>query len=238
MPGIRLYMNQFTTVLWDVDDTLLDFSYSERYAVTKCFRSIGREITEEQIQRYSRINDNYWKRLELGEVTQEQLFTGRFVALFNEYGIKNIDVEAFAKEYQEALGSVFSYLDDSLDVCRALQGRVRQYAVTNGDTAMQRNKLEISGLAGCMDDMFISEHIGAPKPYKEFFDYVLAHIEEKDKARILIVGDSVSSDIKGGIQAGIATCWYRPEGAVNQTVYRPDYEISDLHALFDILGVF
>ena len=77
-------MNQFTTILWDVDDTLLDFSYSERYAVTKCFRSIGREITEEQIQRYSRINDNYWKRLELGEVTKEQLFTGRFAALFDE----------------------------------------------------------------------------------------------------------------------------------------------------------
>lgn len=233
-----MHMDQYTTILWDVDGTLLDFLYSQRYAVRKCFRSMGREITEEQIQRYSQINDDYWKRLELGEVTKEQLLTGRFVALFHEYGIENIDVEAFAKEYQEALGSVFSYLDDSLAICQALRGRVRQYVVTNGVIATQRNKLELSGLAAVMDDLFISEQVGAPKPSRAFFDYVLAHIEEKDKAKILIVGDSVSSDIKGGVQAGIATCWYRPEGEVNQSVYRPDYEISNLHALFDILGVF
>lgn len=231
-------MNQFTTILWDVDGTLLDFLYSERYAITKCFRTIGMEITEEQIQRYSRINDDYWKRLELGEVTKEQLFTGRFAALFDEYGIKNVDVEAFAKEYKEALGSVFSYLDDSLAVCRALRGKVRQYVITNGDTDTQRNKLVLSGLAEVMDELFISEHVGVPKPNREFFDHVLAHIEEKDIKRILIVGDSISSDIKGGVLAGIPTCWYRPEGAVNRSEYRPDYEISDLHALFDILGGF
>ncbi len=231
-------MNQYTTILWDVDGTLLDFLYSQRYALTKCFRGVGREITEEQIQRYSRINDDYWKRLELGKVSKEQLLTGRFLDLFREYGIGNIDVEAFAKEYQEALGSVFSYLDDSLAVCRALQGRVRQYAVTNGVTASQRNKLEISGLAQAMDGLFISEQVGAPKPYREFFDYVFARIEEKDKTRILIVGDSLSSDIKGGVLAGIHTCWYRPEGTANESAYRPDYEISDLHALYDILGVF
>lgn len=230
-------MDQFTTILWDVDGTLLDFLYSQKYAITKCFRSIGREITEGQIQRYSQINDDYWKRLELGEVTREQLLTGRFVALFHEFGIENIDVEAFAKEYQEALGSVFSYLDDSLNVCRKLRGRVHQYVVTNGVTATQRRKLELSGLAALMDDLFISEQVGVPKPHRAFFDHVLSHIEEKDRTRILIVGDSVSSDIKGGVQAGIATCWYRPEGAVNNSAYRPDYEISKLQALFDILGV-
>jgi len=230
-------MNRFTTVLWDVDGTLLDFLYSQRYALTKCFRTAGRDVTEDQIQRYSQINDDYWKRLELGEVTREQLFTGRFAELFHEYGIADIDVEAFAKEYQEALGSVFSYIDDSLSVCKALQGKVHQYAVTNGVTSSQRNKLVISGLAQIMDDLFISEQVGAPKPFKAFFDYVLGHIEEKDKEKILIVGDSLSSDIKGGSLAGLATCWYRPEGAVNDSVYRPDYEISDLHALFDILGV-
>lgn len=228
-------MIQFTTILWDVDGTLLDFLYSQKYALTKCFRTVGREITEDQIQRYSRINDDYWKRLELGEVTKEQLLTGRFVALFREYGIENIDVEAFAEEYQEALGSVFSYIDDSLSVCTALRGRVHQYAVTNGVTASQRNKLVISGLAELMDDLFISEQVGAPKPFQAFFDYVLGHIAEKDKTKILIVGDSLSSDIKGGLQAGIATCWYRPAGTVNDTVYRPDYEISDLHDIFEIL---
>lgn len=229
-------MNRFTTVLWDVDGTLLDFLYSQRYAITKCFRSNGREITEEQIKRYSEINDDYWRRLELGEITKEQLLTGRFSTLFEEYGIRNIDLEAFMREYQEALGSVFSFIDDSLAICKKLQERVRQYVITNGVTSSQMNKLQLSGLAELMDGIFISEQIGVPKPQKEFFDYCLEHIEEKDKSKILIVGDSLTSDIKGGVLAGIPTCWYRSGKVMNDTPYKPDYEISDLHHIFDIIG--
>ncbi len=231
-------MNRFTTILWDVDGTLLDFLYSQRYAITKCFRTVGREITEEQIKRYSQINDDYWRRLELGEITKKQLLTGRFVTLFDEYGIRDIDLEAFTREYQEALGSVFSFIDDSLTICKALQEKVRQYVITNGVTSTQVSKLKLSGLAEAMDGLFISEQIGTPKPNREFFDYCLERIEEKDKSRMLIVGDSLSSDIKGGVLAGIPTCWYRPEGTVNNTPYHPDYEISDLHMLYDILEVF
>lgn len=230
-------MKKFTTVLWDVDGTLLDFLYSQRYAITKCFRASGREISEEQIKRYSQINDDYWKRLELGEITKEQLLTGRFATLFEEYGIRDINLDTFAKEYQEALGSVFSFIDDSLTICKTLREKVKQYVITNGVTATQMNKLQLSGLAEVMDGIFISEQIGAPKPAKEFFDYCLEHIEEKDKSKLLIVGDSLSSDIKGGVLAGIPTCWYRPEGAVNDTSYQPDFEISNLHMLYDVLEV-
>lgn len=248
--------NKFTAILWDVDGTLLDFLYSQRYAITKCFRSAGREITEEQIARYSQINDAYWRRLELGEVTKEQLLPGRFTTLFDEYGIAydacadaethvgagalgRISVKAFLREYQEALGSVFSYLDDSLTVCRTLKehAKIKQYVVTNGVAQTQRNKLKLSGFDGIMEDFFISEEIGAPKPQKLFFDYCLSHMEEKDRTKILLVGDSLTSDIKGGVQAGIATCWYRPEGKKNDTPYQADYEISDLHKLYDVLGV-
>ena len=231
-------MKKFTTILWDVDGTLLDFLYSQKYAITKCFRTAGRDITEEQIKRYSQINDDYWRRLELGEITKDQLLTGRFATLFEEYKIKDIDLAVFAKEYQEALGSVFSFIDDSLTICKAFQEKVRQYVITNGVTAPQMNKLKLSGLAEAMDGIFISEQIGTPKPAKEFFDYCLKHIEEKDKSKLLIVGDSLSSDIKGGVLSGIPTCWYRPEGAINDTPYHPDYEISDLHMLYDILEVF
>ena len=231
-------MKKFTTILWDVDGTLLDFLYSQKYAITKCFRTAGRDITEEQIKRYSQINDDYWRRVELGEITKDQLLTGRFATLFEEYKIKDIDLAVFAKEYQEALGSVFSFIDDSLTICKAFQEKVRQYVITNGVTATQMNKLKLSGLAEAMDGIFISEQIGTPKPAKEFFDYCLKHIEEKDKSKLLIVGDSLSSDIKGGVLSGIPTCWYRPEGAINDTPYHPDYEISDLHMLYDILEVF
>lgn len=246
--------NKFTTIFWDVDGTLLDFLYSQRYAITKCFCSAGREITEEQIARYSQINDAFWRRLELGEVTKAQLLPGRFTALFDECGIAydvdaeahagagasgRISVKAFLREYQEALGSVFSYLNDSLTVCRTLKERakVKQYVVTNGVSQTQRNKLKLSGFDEIMEDFFVSEEIGAPKPQKLFFDHCLSRVEERDRTKILLVGDSLTSDIKGGVQAGIATCWYRPEGKRNDTPYQADYEISDLHELYDVLEV-
>lgn len=227
-------MRKFTTILWDVDNTLLDFDYSQRYALAKCFHSIGRELTEEQLRRYAQINDAYWKRLELGEVTKAQLLPGRFVTLFQEFGIEGVDVEAFRQEYQAALGSVFSFRDDSLAICRSLRGVVKQYVITNGVTATQRNKLEISGLAAVMDGIFISEEIGKPKPDVRFFHYCLQHVEERDKSKILVVGDSPTSDIKGGIQAGIPTCWYNA-GESQAGDYHPDYEISDLHMIYEIL---
>ena len=233
-------MSRFTTVLWDVDNTLLDFSYSQQHALTQCFRSIGREITREQIDLYVRINDDYWKRLELGEVTKEQLLTGRFLLLFEKLGIEGVDIGAFTEEYQTALGRVFAYLDDSLSICKALRGKVRQYVITNGVTATQRNKLELSGLAEVMDDIFISEQVGSPKPAPAFFDYCLEHIEEKDRSRILIVGDSLTSDIKGGIQSGIPACWFHKAAGgkdVKPGAARPDYEIDDLHRVFEILGL-
>ena len=229
-------MSNFTTILWDVDGTLLDFIYSQRYALTKCFRSIGREVNEEILNRYSEINDSFWKRLELGEITKAQLLTGRFVQLFEEYGIEGVDVEAFREEYQEGLGSIYSYIDDSLTICKSLQGKVKQYVVTNGVTSTQLNKLKLSGFYDIMEELFISEQIGAPKPHKEYFDYCLEHITEKDKNKILLIGDSLSSDIKGGVNAGIPTCWYRPEGMDNPTEFQPTYEINDLHQIYDIIG--
>lgn len=230
-------MSRFTTILWDVDGTLLDFEYSQRASLAKCFQTIGKEITEEIQELYDRINDSYWKRLELGDVTKAQLLNGRFVTLFEKLGITDVDVEAFRLEYQDGLSNIYAYTDDSLNICKALQGKVKQYVVTNGVTAIQMRKLTLSGLIDVMDGLFISEQIGVPKPHKDFFDHCLAQVEEKDKSKILLVGDSLSSDIKGGIGAGIPTCWYRKEGTVNSSGLCPDYEISDLHQVFDILEI-
>lgn len=227
--------NRITTILWDVDATLLDFEYSQRYAITQCFQTAGKAITEEIIRRYSQINESYWKRLERGEITKAQLLPGRFRTLFEELEIEDVDVEIFRKEYQEALGSVYSYLDDSLTIVTGLKDRFAQYVITNGVGSTQRNKLELSGLAQVMDGIFISEELGAVKPEPEFFDACLERIAEKDRNRILVVGDSLSSDIRGGVTAGLKTCWYRPEGKENDTPWKADYEISDLHEIITVL---
>lgn len=240
-------MSRFSTVLWDVDGTLLDFVYSQRIALARCFQSVGREATEEMLQRYKEINDGYWKRLELGEVTMQQLFTGRFSSLFQEFGIDGVDAGTFAREYQFNLGNVYQYQENSIEICRALRGRVRQYVITNGNAFPQESKLRLSGLYDLMDGVFISEQVGTPKPGKGFFEYCLKAIAdaggETDRSRLLIVGDSLTSDIKGGVLSGIPTCWYRPDGihemdgemAALYGQFRPDYEICHLEQIFEVL---
>ncbi len=231
-------MRKYSTILWDVDGTLLDFAYSQAYGMGKCFRSRGLTLTEEMLERYEQINKSFWEKLERGEITREQLFTARFEQLFEEYGITGVDAGEFWREYQKALGSVYRFKDDALTLCTALRGYVRQYVVTNGDADVQRNKIKLSGLLEIMDGVFISGEIGANKPEEAFFEAVFSQIAEQDKERILIVGDSLSSDILGGVRAGIRTCWYRSEDEVNSTDLQPDYEISDLHQVYDILQFF
>ncbi|MBR1855424.1 MAG: YjjG family noncanonical pyrimidine nucleotidase [Lachnospiraceae bacterium] len=242
-------MRRFDAVLWDVDGTLLDFLYAQRRAISKCLTEIAVEPTEERVAKYSEINDGYWKRLELGEVTKEQLLVGRFTSFFEVYGIKGVDVNAFKASYERTLGSVFAYQENSLEICREIkaQGVVKQYVITNGITAVQMNKLRLSGFAELMDDIFISEQIGVPKPQKGFFDYCIKSLAKKgltDLGRMLVVGDSLTSDIKGGVLSGIPTCWYRPDGILDKDPaqweiyesYQPTFEISRLGQIMDILA--
>ena len=136
-------MSRFDAILWDVDGTLLNFLYSQRKAISKCLREIGVEPDEEILQCYSSINDQYWKRFELGEVTREQLVTGRFSSLFEVYGITGVDVIAFRKSYEDTLGVVYAYQENSLEICKKLHGRIKQYVITNGITAVQTSKLKL-----------------------------------------------------------------------------------------------
>lgn len=231
-------MKKITTILWDVDNTLLDFNYSMRGALKQCFRTAGIKVTEQMIDRYAVINEGWWKRLERGEVTKEQLLNGRFTDFFAEYGLEELDVEKFRKDYQHNLGTIYSYLDDSLTICKALQTKFKQYVVTNGVSGTQRSKLGLSGFADVMEELFISEEVGYNKPDKAFFEYCLEHVEEKNPEKILIVGDSLTSDIKGGNSVGIKTCWYNPKENSLQESCFADYEISDLHQIYDILEIF
>ncbi|MDL2302242.1 YjjG family noncanonical pyrimidine nucleotidase, partial [Lachnospiraceae bacterium OttesenSCG-928-D06] len=227
-------------ILWDVDGTLLDFKYSQEYALGKCLNTIGISITPELLTRYAEINDLYWKRMEQLEITREELLVGRFLQLFKEYNIKNVDTEAFLKEYQEALGSIYSYLDDSFLLCKGLQDNYTQYIVTNGVASTQHKKLKLSGFDQLMNDIFISEEIGADKPSPLFFDYCFERIrdkkgEEVKRDEILIVGDSLTSDIAGGCQGGILTCWYNKENIENHTEIKADYEIQHLSQIHEII---
>jgi len=224
---------KFTAILWDNDNTLMDFEYSMHKALTASFDAFGLVITEAIIVRYEEINNSYWKRLEQGEITKQELLDGRFKDLFLELGYE-VDVAAFRKRFQVELGSYYAYLDHSLEICQELYGKVKQYIVTNGVEETQIKKIKAAGFDALMEDVFISGVIGYEKPRKEFFDYCLEKIGDAPE-KILIVGDSLTSDIAGGNRAGIKTCWYNPSGKKAGNEYRIDYEIRNLQQIFEVL---
>ena len=187
------------------------------------------------IKRYSETNKTYWQRLERGEITKHEVLVGRFKEFFKSEGLDSSVAEDFNSLYQLYLGDTIVYHDDSLEIVKSLQGRVRQYVVSNGTVEAQLKKLRLSGLGELMDGIFLSEHIGVEKPNIEFFDRVFEEIGSADRSSILIAGDSLTSDIQGGNNAGIVTCWYNPQGDKAPDKYRIDYEISDLHQIYEFL---
>ena len=224
------------TILWDVDATLLDFHAAEKAAIHKLFQQfhLG-ECSEAMLLRYAKINRGYWERLEKGELTREQVLVGRFQEFFEK---ENLDVSAapaFNEAYQSALGDTIVYRDDSYQIIDSLRGKVKQYVVSNGTIVAQEKKLRLSGLGALMDGVFLSEELGVEKPNKEFFDKVFAQIEELDREKVMIVGDSLTSDIRGGNNAGIRTCWYNPGHTAPLEDVHIDYEITDLHEVYDLL---
>ncbi len=228
-------MAKFDTILWDVDQTLLDFKKSEDYAIRYCFRKFGKEASDEAVAIYSRINEGFWKRIEKGEINRKDALVQRFEQLFQQIGEQDMDAGAFQKEYAEALGSVYYYLDDSYELVKNLRGKYRQYLVTNGVTLTQMKKLRLSGFDQLADGIFVSEQIGIPKPHKDFFEKCFSMIPGFCKEKAVIVGDSLSSDMRGGNNAGIATCWYNPAGLKNLSDVKIDYEIRNLKEIWDIL---
>lgn len=226
----------YQAVLWDVDGTLLDFGKSERHGIFECMKEFGIEaFDDDMLKRYAKVNRMCWEALERGEMTKQEVLVGRFIRFFEQEGIKCSDVEAFNDAYQKKLGETFFENEDSLSLCRKWHGKIKQCVVTNGTVEAQRAKLRNSGLEQYMDGIFISDEIGVEKPGIGFFNPVLDLLKEIPPERILIVGDSLTSDMRGGNNAGLTCCWYNPKGEKNQKEIRVDYEIAHLWDVDKIL---
>ena len=220
-------------ILWDIDGTLLNFEMSEKYAICKCFEmyELG-ECTDEMLAQYSKINRRYWEKLERGELSKPEVLVGRFKEFFERQGLPVEKAEPFNNEYQVRLGDKAFYNDDGeLLVKRFKERGIKQYAVTNGTLVAQQRKLKLSGLDLLLDGVFISDVIGIEKPNIGFFDAVWAEIGSYEKDEVMIVGDSLTSDIQGGNNAGILCCWYNPKGYENAEGLRIEYEVKDLREI-------
>ncbi len=222
------------TILWDIDGTLMDFKASEKRAIKKAFSDFSADMTDEEISLYSEINDSCWKMMERGEIPRERVFSLRFEIFFEKTG-HFCDIEKLNENYLTYLGEMFVIQDNSYEILKSLKGKVRQYIVTNGHKKPQTMKVAASGFIDLIDGLFISGELGCQKPSKEFFDKCFEIIGDIDKEKTIIIGDSLTSDIKGGNNAGILTCWYNPEGAEKPTDLKIDYEIKTLSEVYDII---
>ena len=222
-------------LLLDLDDTILDFQKGEEYGLRKTLLDAGIEPTEAICARYSQINKAYWKRLELGEVTREQVMVGRFETLYSELGV-DADPISSSAAYMDNMSSVHFFLPGAEEAVKILSQKYRLFLVSNGTASAQHRRLTSAGLYPYFEQVFISQEVGYNKPAKEFFDLCFARIPGFDPQKALIVGDSLSSDIQGGINAGIRTCWVNPAHKKAPESRRPDYEIESIVRLDNLLG--
>ena len=229
-------MGKYKTILWDLDQTLLNFDLSMDHAIRVTFRRFQIPIDDEMVAQYDAINRSFWNRFELGEIDKEEVKTGRFRVLFEELGIHHVTPKEVAEIYQEELGSVFFYIEGAKELVTQLrQMGYRQYVVTNGVNSTQSNKMKLSGLDQIVDGVFVSERIGYPKPMREYFDACFAALPDVRKEECILVGDSLTSDMRGANNAGIAACWFNPDGKKKEIDVTIDYEIRRLDELLSIL---
>lgn len=221
-------------VLLDIDDTILDFKKAEAIAIRKTFQHIGISVDDALIKRYSEINQLQWERLERGELTREQVLVERFDILFEELGI-NAPSEMAQATYEYLLGIGHYFIDGAEEMLKSLYGKYELYVVSNGTANVQDRRLKSADIVKYFKGIFISERVGFNKPSKEFFDAAFAEMEGFDPTCAILVGDSLTSDILGGKNAGIKTCWYNPKGKPPRADIVPDYEIKNLSELPELL---
>ena len=229
-------MSKYKYLLWDIDGTILNFEKAEKRAIRTLFEKFNLgECTDEMLACYIQINKKYWKLLECGKIEKERILVERFVEFFEKEGIGTDVASEFNKAYQLALGDTIVFNDDALEIIKAQKKNYQIIIVTNGTAIAQKKKLERSGLDKIADNIFISEEVGYEKPSIHFFERVIAETGIDDVSQAVIIGDSLTSDIQGGVNAGIDTCWYNPKEDVNDTNLKPTYTIKNLHELCEIV---
>lgn len=226
---------KYEVIIFDADETLFDFKKSEREALRCTMIEFDIEYDEEyHLNVYKDINTAIWKEFEDGLITQKELKAERFKRLSDRLNA-GFDEFEFAKSYMKSLSYGSFLYDDSMDLVESLHKDYRLIIITNGLSDVQDNRIRKSIIARYFADIVVSEEVQVSKPDSRIFEHALNNIKYTDKSKVLMVGDSLTSDIQGGINFGIDTCWFNPNKIVNETEIKPTYEISNLMELKDIL---
>jgi 2-haloacid dehalogenase len=225
---------RYDWVFFDADGTLFDYDTGEAAALEGAFRECELEYRPESGLLYSEINAAIWRDYELGEITQLELRTERFARLFDAIGVV-ADSAEFSRRYLAILGTQTSLLDGAGEIVNALSDTVELLLITNGLAEVQRPRFAASSIGGFFAEIVISEEVGLAKPDPAIFDFAFERIGRPAKERVLMVGDNLGSDILGGVNYGIDTCWYNPKGALNGHGVEPDFEILELREILEIV---
>ena len=223
----------YKILLFDLDDTLLDFAANEAVSLNKLFQLHGYTFTDEIFQTYNSVNKQLWKDYENGGIILEEVLNSRFSETMNKLG-QTVDGMEWENQYRELLSNGFQLMDGAYEVCSTLSKSHRLFIITNGVTKTQIKRVKESGLSDFFEDIFISQSIGYQKPAKEFFDYVMNHIKDFNKEEALIIGDTINSDIKGGILSGIDTCLISRKPQEQSSGIQSTYTITKLSEIYDI----
>jgi 2-haloacid dehalogenase len=215
-----------TTIFFDLDDTLLDFHAGEGVAIRQTLEHMGISPTDAVVRRYSQLNQSQWELLEQGRITRDQVLHRRFALLFQELGVDR-DSHQTQALYEDLLSRQHQWLPGAQALLDQLAGRYGLYLVSNGTAPVQDRRLADTGMGRYFQGVFISERVGCDKPNPEFFRRCFAQIPDFHRENAIILGDSLTSDIQGGKNAGIQTCWFNPHKKPATSVV-PDHEIAAL----------
>lgn len=224
---------RYKILLFDLDDTLLDFKANENDSLTKLFQQNKHDFSEDIFKIYDLINKQLWADYENGKIELEQLLNTRFSETMLKIG-KVVDGAKWEREYRELLANGTQLIDGAFELCEKLSLTHRLFIVTNGVHETQIRRLKQSGLYDFFEDIFASQSVGFQKPAKEFFNYVKNNIEDFNKKDALIIGDSLNTDIKGGNLSKIDTCWLNRNQQKESCEIKSTYTIKCLSELYDI----
>lgn len=229
-------MKKYDVILLDIDGTLMDFEKAQECAFKNLMEKHNIEYTPFTYATYDKINKELWQALECGEVNKDKLKLERFQRLLEILKIKR-DISEMNKDYEKELGNGAYLIEGAETICKDLKEVCMLAIVTNGIAKTQYSRLEKSGLNSYFDKIFISEEVGTNKPDLSFFKSVFSQISNINLSRVLVVGDSLTADIKGGNLAGIDTCWFNPKQNKGLEDIVATYEITNLRQLKEIVGI-
>lgn len=227
-------MAYYNCLLFDVDDTLLDFAASEQAALRETFEEFDLPCNEETIAIYKEINTALWASLEKGEIKKDKLVQKRFALLLEKLDKKG-NAAKINEFYLGKLSEKAIVYEGAATILKELAEVATIAVVSNGVEKVQKGRLEQSGLMPYIDAAFVSEKVGVVKPNRKFFDVALNTLGVTNREKVLVIGDSLKADIQGGNNAGLDTCWCNFKEQENTTKIKPTYEVQQLEELYTIV---